>query len=253
MTTSQLLSTGLLLGLSVVACRGDATKALRPIPHTTDADLAPTSGGSRGLHVRLIRLPVAQTASEKNLIDRIVGLHPGAASGQLRELLGDRFAQIQFPVGSAEQPLLNELAAAREAEETVAPEPVPATIALVDNLDASALVMIVRRKNALPHDVILLPRSGATSDALGAGLSTLFKMRRKSGDVPVGDTRIVLRGAPGPHNWKSSLQRDRALADLSDLAESAPRTVAGLGRVQAIDVPLRRVHAVRGHGSPATP
>ena len=250
MITSRLLLTGLLLAFTASACRPDVPTSLSPSSRASDINQPLHLGGSRTQHVMLTRQSATPTPREQALIDRIIALHSTEAAGPLRSLLTNRFVQLHVPSGSNAQQHINELAAVRATEAAPAPEPVQATVLLVDQLsDPSASAIVIRRTNALPHDVILLPSGLATTEALGAGISALFKMRKSMGDVPTRDARVLVRDATMPRSWKTGLQRGRAEADLADLEQSAPRQVVGFGAVRAIDIPLRNTDA-RRHGAP---
>jgi hypothetical protein len=264
MIASRLLANGLLFCLGLSACRQDAATSVRStsIRPTAVRPTSVLSEGGRPLDshvpptqfVRLTPKPISPSAEERALIDRIVALHPGEAQPRLRAVLADRYSALRLPPGSGEQDLLIKLSAARAAAPAPAAEPVEATVVLVDRLtDPSASAIVLRRKNALPHDLILLPDGQATTTALSDGINALFRMRRAMGDIPDRDTRIVIRGQRTAREWKSELQRRRAEVDLAHLTVGERRLVAGVGEVRAIDIPLQATAAPAVNASPRAP
>lgn len=117
---------------------------------------------------------------------------------------------------------------------------VPATLALVNSLRIpTAPAMILRRSSVEPRDVILLPKSNARQEVLAAALATLQSVRSVLGDTARTDMVIGVRN--------SAVRRQRSAADLRQAAgillqleKAAPRDVAQVGHVRAVDIHLRR-------------
>jgi hypothetical protein len=118
---------------------------------------------------------------------------------------------------------------------------VPATVVLVEELpDKHARAVIIRRVAATPQDLILLPKDGATVEALGSSIQALLHTRAKFGDVPTEDMRLVVKKVSKPKHWAEG-DLIGARADLERLAASPRRTVDGIGVVHATDVVLAAV------------
>ena len=258
MMTSRNLISGVLVCLALTACRHDAASSVSPAP-SLSASGQPEMGrvpGPRTQSVRLTRKTTSPSAQEQAIIEQILERHPADARPALRPVLEDRFATLHLPPGSEEQGLLDQLAAVRAVAAEPWPDPVDATVALVDRLpDPSASAVVLRRKTTLPHDLILLPDGNATTAVLHDGIGALIRMRRDGGDIPDRDTRLVIRGAHSDHEevWASAMERRRAVTDLADLEVSPPRGIEGIGEVRAITIPLRATARRSGNPSPAKP
>lgn len=236
------------LALPLAACQHDAaltqsradglTALMRPTQPQTGY-----SAPSQSAHFTTLTTNPTPTVAEEALIDSIIALHPPEAAPTLRRVLHERNSQLQLPSNPRAQALLNRLAATRISEAAAVapagPPPVDATIAIVDKLpDESADAVVLRRKDAQPHDVILLASGNATQAAMGAGIQALFRMRKAMGDIPSRDARTIVHKAAVPAHWTGSMLGARAASDLTWLRGSQPRHIMGLGPVRALDIPL---------------
>ena len=234
--------------LATMACRQDATTIVRPQLERSDIPQAASSSAWRTRRVKLVHKPSAPVDDERRLVDRIVALHPSAAAVPLRAVLSNRFSQLTLSGNSEEEELIRALRAVRARTEVAAPEPVEATVVLLDRLsDPSALAVVVRRPTTTPHDLILLADGYATGTALRAGVAALFKMRMVMGDIPMEHMHVVVRGARAAGATNTNAVESRTESDLAALQRSARRPITGVGSVRAIEIPLksmgRRNHA----------
>jgi hypothetical protein len=110
------------------------------------------------------------------------------------------------------------------------------TVALVDRMPvANSRAMVLRRANAQPQDVILLPRGKATPTDLADATSVLFALRERFGDDLLADARVVVPARTKPArggNLTTMKQR------LGRLQKATPKVIDGLGSVPAIAIQL---------------
>lgn len=109
-----------------------------------------------------------------------------------------------------------------------------ATVALVAELPVpGARAAVLRRSEG---DVILLPQHGATRDDLAAALALLAAARERG--AADRDALLIVKSSQLPRPLDVS-RRSRLDAHLARLRGAAPRAVAGVGTVPAIQVPVR--------------
>jgi hypothetical protein len=117
---------------------------------------------------------------------------------------------------------------------------VPVTVALVDEMPApdSIPVIILRRSNVAPYDVILVRRNGGDADQLAAAVLHLLVMRDRSGDTASVSSAFRLpRARRGPRAWDRS-ERPRMARVLARLQQSRPSDVPGVGAARATEIYL---------------
>lgn len=99
--------------------------------------------------------------------------------------------------------------------------------------------LVQRRPDVAPYDLILL-RSDANAEQLSEAITTLLVVRQAAGDTATtpGMVRIrreeQSRGARPAYPWVPRV--------LADLRRAAPREVAGIGTVPAVEIWLPRQH-----------
>lgn len=110
---------------------------------------------------------------------------------------------------------------------------VPATVALIEELPApNAGFLIVRRPNVSPHDVILLPRNGASPRMLSDAVRALLLARRNGGDQPSTSQTLRVRSRDESSHrilpWTTRVMQDLRRAD--------PLPITGIGSVSAVQI-----------------
>jgi hypothetical protein len=119
-------------------------------------------------------------------------------------------------------------------------------IALVDRLqDSTASAMIIRRPDRLPHDVILLRRSDATTAELGGAMRTLADIQEREGQVPMQEKLISAHDVTMPSRWKTDGTEAMANSTLAALRAAPEEEIAGLGRASAMSLVMGRQPKVR--------
>jgi hypothetical protein len=132
---------------------------------------------------------------------------------------------------------------------------VPVTIALVDRAaDQDAPAVILRRRDAAPHDVILLRRGSATGEQLAVAIQTLLLARDAAGDTATTNATVRPRPGRAPSAWMGA-ERGRAERVVARLRGAAPVFVAGVGTVPAVEIYLpskamREAQRTRRHAAP---
>lgn len=113
---------------------------------------------------------------------------------------------------------------------------VPVTIALLGSLPQPASkAVILRRKTATPHDIILLDSRVASGRDLSAAIFTLLAARDINGDTTAADMTIrVPDGTGRSYLGKRDLRRSEAA--VRKLHASNPTFLAGFGSVRAFDL-----------------
>lgn len=198
---------------------------------------------SRGLSP----LPPRPTSPEENaLIDQIVALYPASAASGIRDaLLDPRTISARVSNNKQAQALLDRLNAIRDARaDSVAVAAASdgsvessAAVVAMDRLPVrAATAVVLRRRNAVPHDVIELPSDGLTAGALASAVHALIKSRQSSGAIPPRDELLVIKGAKVPDTWTASGFVRIAQADLGRLAARPLEDVSGVGRTRRIDI-----------------
>jgi hypothetical protein len=121
---------------------------------------------------------------------------------------------------------------------------IPMTVALVAQLPrAGEPFAVLRRMDAAPHDVILIPES-ATAELLSDAIQTLVVARQASGDLP-GFTGYV---RTKPHGQQATHRRTLPWAGrvLGDVRKAEPAELTGIGRVRSVQIWLPPQHAQGG-------
>ena len=132
-------------------------------------------------------------------------------------------------------PTIAELRRRQEMERRV-----PVTVALVDVLPApdSVPVLILRRPDLSPHDVILLRRSTADGRQLAAAVLHLMLLRERAGDTAsVSGTFRLPAARRGPRAWERS-EEVRTTRVIARLRSTRTREVPGVGLARATEVHL---------------
>lgn len=121
------------------------------------------------------------------------------------------------------------------------PTRVPVTVALVDRLPApDAPFVILRRTNATPADVILLPRDADASVLTDAVRALLLARRNAGGDVAAAPAVLRARFRSSGGNGRPLLPW--APRVLNDLRRANVRELAGVGPVKAVQIWLPAQH-----------
>lgn len=113
-----------------------------------------------------------------------------------------------------------------------------ATVTLVSkpNLPRGAKVVVERRAQLDPRDVILVDLDRATPRDLAAAVQTLAGLRRRVGDDP----QAVLRASPKsytpPADFDNSHFGRQMKAGLVRLLTAQETTIAGVGRARAVTI-----------------
>lgn len=133
-------------------------------------------------------------------------------------------------------------AAAQQSETPRRPTRVPVTLALVDSVpQGNPPFRILRRADVEPHDVILL-RADADSVTLSAAVADLLLIRAQQGDTTRAEAMVrVRRRDAEPDRPVRMLPWGRRVMD--DLRRAAPKELAGVGTVPAVQIwlpPQRR-------------
>jgi hypothetical protein len=116
-------------------------------------------------------------------------------------------------------------------------------VVLVDQLpDSAATAVVVRRAGRNAGDAILLREADATGAHLATAIGTLFKLRRKFGNSPTQNARLVVRGLKTPTAWPQELidQADDVVRNLRTLPVSV---IPGVGPGRSTTIPLTAVAA----------
>ena len=110
------------------------------------------------------------------------------------------------------------------------PTRVAVTVALVDRLPDS--VVILRRKNVEPLDVILL-QPGADSRQLSSAVYDLLTVRQVSGDTADAPSRLRVRAKQRPVERPVLPWAARVMAHIR---QAEPRPIPGVGTVRAVQI-----------------
>jgi hypothetical protein len=114
---------------------------------------------------------------------------------------------------------------------------VPATLAMMDRLPAAdAQYLILRRTDASPADVILLPLDANPQMLSDAVHALLLTRRNLGGDVPEANAAVRARY----HDVHTRPVLPWAGRVLNDLQHAAPRSIAGVGDARAVVIWLPR-------------
>ncbi|HEU4455861.1 MAG TPA: hypothetical protein VFR81_22540 [Longimicrobium sp.] len=155
----------------------------------------------------------------------------------LGRILGVLFAAILLlPVSGAGQ----------AARAPGAPTRVPVTVVLVERLPVpGAPFLVLRRVDAAPRDVILLP-AGADARLLSEAVQTLLVARQAGGDTAAATATMRVRPQRGRTSQRPVLPWAQRV--LNDLRRAEARAVEGVGSVPAVEIwlpPQSRRRAAR--------
>ncbi len=146
-------------------------------------------------------------------------------------LLGVALAAAVFGVGC--RPL-----SAQAAKQQEIARRVPVTVALTNQMPyRDAPAVILRRATAVPHDVILLRRNGASGAQLSAAVFQLLVLRERDGDTASTDGVYRVIAPQGPAAWRGSEERT-AGRTVSRLFSAPAREISGVGIVAATELYL---------------
>lgn len=114
----------------------------------------------------------------------------------------------------------------------------PVVVAVVDTVnEKDAEVVIVRRANQLPHDVILMSAHRVQADLLAEAIWTLETARSTDGIVPTKDTTYRIANRLGSKDRKELKEYAKSWVKL--LKDDSPRRpVEGYGELRYITVYL---------------
>jgi len=114
------------------------------------------------------------------------------------------------------------------------PTRVPVTVATVERLPVpDAPFVVLRRADAAPRDVILLP-SGADAKLLSEAVQALLVARQAGGDTAVAPTTLRVRPQRGRTSQRPVLPWAQRV--LNDLRRAEARPVEGVGAVPAVEI-----------------
>jgi hypothetical protein len=115
-----------------------------------------------------------------------------------------------------------------------APRRVPVTVASVERLPVTgAPFAVIRRTNASPRDVILLP-AGADAKLLSEAVQALLVARQAGGDTAVTPATLRVRPQRGRTSQRPVLPWAQRV--LNDLRRAEARPVEGIGVVPAVEI-----------------
>jgi hypothetical protein len=115
-----------------------------------------------------------------------------------------------------------------------APMRVPVTIAVVERLPVpDAPFVVLRRTNAAPRDVILLP-AGADAKLLSEAVQMLLIARQAGGDTAAAPATLRVRPQRGRTSQRPVLPWAQRV--LNDLRRAEARPVEGVGPVPAVEI-----------------
>ena len=178
-------------------------------------------------------------AEEQAIIDSLVQLHPEQARTVRAMLTDRRVASMGLPHKDATRLLarLDSVRTRREMMMDVRPQVFMATVVLADEVrHADADVVVIRRAHP-PMDYIVLDERKASAAAIGAGVATLFKLRRELGDVPTRDMQVTVANARMPETLRPELKAEAARL-LGDLKRKDKANIRGIGNGRAVEIPL---------------
>jgi hypothetical protein len=113
---------------------------------------------------------------------------------------------------------------------------VPVTIALVERMpDEFSPVVILRRRDATPRDVILLRSSMASSKHLSDAIVQLLTIRVLSGDTAMANATMRVRPAEGT---QGQIRREYPWVQrvFNDLRKAEPQVLTGVGTVPNVQI-----------------
>jgi hypothetical protein len=122
---------------------------------------------------------------------------------------------------------------------------VPVTVAFVDSLPVPGTSFVVRRRpTETPSDVILL-RPDAGAGELSDAIRTLLTARQAGGDFPITAATVRMRPHQRVPGQRPAFPWGQRV--LHDMARAAPRPVAGVGTVRAVEIFLPSQRRGSGH------
>lgn len=122
------------------------------------------------------------------------------------------------------------------SQQQAAPQRVPVTIALADELpDATSPSVILRRPGATPHDVILLRSSTASGKHLSDAIVHLLMVRVLSGDTALKATTMRVVPREGP---QGQIRREYPWVQrvYNDLRKAEAKPLSGVGTVPMVQI-----------------
>jgi len=130
--------------------------------------------------------------------------------------------------------LLPATGAGQATQSAGAPRRVPVTVATVERLPVpGAPFVLVRRTNAAPRDVILLP-AGADAKLLSEVVQALLVGRQAGGDTAAAPATLRVRPQRGRTSQRPVLPWAQRV--LNDLRRAEARPVEGVGSVPAVEI-----------------
>lgn len=127
---------------------------------------------------------------------------------------------------------------------------VVAVVAIASVPNANNGIVIIRRANLLPHDVIVLPSAGVTAQQVATAVKGLQLSRRVSGDNVQADMTVQTGSSQAPDTKAADLSAaQRVLARLQSGTET--QQIAGIGTVPAVRIwPKPVPHPAAGSAAP---
>lgn len=114
------------------------------------------------------------------------------------------------------------------------PSRVPVTVVIVERLPVTgAPFVVLRRADATPRDVILLP-AGADAKLLSEAVQMLLIARQAGGDTAAAPATLRVRPQRGRISQRPVLPWAQRV--LNDLRRAEPRRVEGVGSVPAVEI-----------------
>jgi len=182
---------------------------------------------------RLLCLGVALAACDSAPSDQAADVRPVVADGE----------QVRVALGPQSPPAPPRKVSAVDSANQEAARYIsyPAMVALQPTLGTpGAAAVVLRRANLDPHDVILLGETDAGPATLGSAVTALVKARRRGGDVPTQDERLVILDRGAPASWaREGLDAD-ARALIAQARATAPVSIAGVGVLRAFEIQVGR-------------
>jgi hypothetical protein len=118
--------------------------------------------------------------------------------------------------------------------------------------------LILRRRTATPHDVLILEDGIANGDRLGEAMAALHQVHMQQGVCPPRDALLRVRTEPGarPPRWSEDAERG-APAILEKTRRAATVTLSQVGEVRLKEIWVKRLFNAKdpppGIGEPIRP
>jgi hypothetical protein len=126
---------------------------------------------------------------------------------------------------------------------------IPVTIAIAESVPGGGPFMILRRANTAPRDMILV-RRGVDAAVLSAAVRELLTVRQLQGDTARTSGAVRTRRRSEGEHGRSLQPFPWVQRILDDLRRAPPQEVAGVGRVQAVQIWLPRQQRRGPRGAP---